>query len=435
VFLIDKYVAEHEIEYSSLYGKPKIFEEQKQIENNQDIRKSRPDSMNHYPFIDEFGSVEDVLSGQDGTGSIDLSKIGAPGRKRLIEKVFHEMRFDGNGIRLSDLPEALYRLGILLSSELRNTLLQAKSKLVDGPIIRLDNEYHNVNEESIEYMEKHIPFQLWMAIVRRFLRLKAQGIDSRDVHEIFPNISLHDQHGNQTNASTSKYYENIDHTDIDENANIYHTRTRENESMGETETDEQYEDDEDKNQQQILKKKREKRTKKQKDSTQFNHRKSQGKSQQNHNPVVRRERDYYNQLNRVTSRISNLVQFDRKNYHDLERSQDRAALTSVARNRIHHLNGWQDSSYQQHLQSQSQVLSQSAAHKYMPKSYTLSNRLRDLESGSATMEIANAFLKGNVGKELMSNPDDDFEEYIRDEINELSPKEAQIKAAEMLGMM
>jgi hypothetical protein len=72
----------------------------------QNLRKSRSDSTAHFPFTDDQGTVPDVLKG-DSFGKPNLFKIGVPGRKRLVERVFNEMRFDKPGIRLSDLPEAL----------------------------------------------------------------------------------------------------------------------------------------------------------------------------------------------------------------------------------------------------------------------------------------------------------------------------------------
>lgn len=68
-------------------------------------RKSRPDAMAQYPFVDPNGSVPEALQG----GYLErpnLLLMGQPGRKRFLEKVFEEMRFDRGGIRLSDLPEA-----------------------------------------------------------------------------------------------------------------------------------------------------------------------------------------------------------------------------------------------------------------------------------------------------------------------------------------
>lgn len=69
-------------------------------------RQSRPDSMFHYPFSDEVGSVPQVLHGPF-TAADRLLEMGAPARKRLITRVFDEMRFSKVGLRMSDIPEAL----------------------------------------------------------------------------------------------------------------------------------------------------------------------------------------------------------------------------------------------------------------------------------------------------------------------------------------
>lgn len=109
MFLVDKYVGEFLADAKESQQDRSSL---KRLERNQLIvaeraRKYRPDSMAHYPFADEYGSIQDVLSGQVQDEPVDLENIGLPGRNRLMTKVFNEMRFDRNGIRLSDLPEAL----------------------------------------------------------------------------------------------------------------------------------------------------------------------------------------------------------------------------------------------------------------------------------------------------------------------------------------
>ena len=69
-------------------------------------RQSRPDSVFHYPFADNAGSVTEVLHGPAPVMQ-QLLSMGAPARKRLIAKIFDEMRFSKVGLRMSDLPEAL----------------------------------------------------------------------------------------------------------------------------------------------------------------------------------------------------------------------------------------------------------------------------------------------------------------------------------------
>ena len=69
-------------------------------------RQYRPDLMAHYPFADNSGSVTDVLH----VTSSDLQKLldmGEPACKRLVLKIFEEMRFSKVGLKMSDVPEAL----------------------------------------------------------------------------------------------------------------------------------------------------------------------------------------------------------------------------------------------------------------------------------------------------------------------------------------
>ena len=54
--------------------------------------------------------------------------MGKPARDRQIIKIFDEMRLNQRGIKISDIPEALDRLGIDINSELKRKLVKAKLK-------------------------------------------------------------------------------------------------------------------------------------------------------------------------------------------------------------------------------------------------------------------------------------------------------------------
>jgi hypothetical protein len=69
--------------------------------------KYKPEALSHFPFVDDRGTVSDILNGRRKQAQANLMEMGIPGRRRFIAHVFQAMRLDRNGIRLSDLPEAL----------------------------------------------------------------------------------------------------------------------------------------------------------------------------------------------------------------------------------------------------------------------------------------------------------------------------------------
>ena len=69
-------------------------------------RQFRLDSLAHYPFQDDVGTVTEALH-SPSTEVRKLLEMGAPARKRLIARIFDEMRFSKVGLRMSDVPEAL----------------------------------------------------------------------------------------------------------------------------------------------------------------------------------------------------------------------------------------------------------------------------------------------------------------------------------------
>lgn len=75
-----------------------------------DIRMNRSDSMSHYPFIDEFSTVHDILF-DDHVNNLtfqNLVSMGDPARRKLSLRIFDEMKVGNEiGMKLSDVPEAL----------------------------------------------------------------------------------------------------------------------------------------------------------------------------------------------------------------------------------------------------------------------------------------------------------------------------------------
>ena len=108
--MLDKYI--RELDCSDGYRLKQRENSVPQIPKVQ--RALRPDSLSHFPFFDEYGSVPDALHGQT-IEKPRILEIGAPKRRELIIKIFEEMRYDKRGIRLSDIPQALEVRYIILS--------------------------------------------------------------------------------------------------------------------------------------------------------------------------------------------------------------------------------------------------------------------------------------------------------------------------------
>lgn len=75
------------------------------------IRKSRKDSLAHYPFADDNGNVADVIYNP----ALDSSKIysmSIPARNHFATNVFNELRTGCHGMKVHDVPHGLEMLGI-----------------------------------------------------------------------------------------------------------------------------------------------------------------------------------------------------------------------------------------------------------------------------------------------------------------------------------
>jgi hypothetical protein len=142
-------------------------------------------------------------------------------------------------------------------------------------------------------------------------------------------------------------------------------------------------------------------------------------------------------LKQVSSKIGQLVRHDRNRYQKKTRERDAAALKTIAQRRVDALTstavplGFRDrhffsepdpgnySSRRRHEPRLFHSVSNSMLHgtsgpiKSKSKTATAHTfkRYADLSSGLATMEIADAFLQGQVGREMLTRPDEDFSMY------------------------
>lgn len=150
---------------------PTTTENQHSTSTSLGNRQYRPDLMAHYPFADNSGSVTDVLH----VANSDLQKLldmGEPACKRLVLKIFEEMRFSKVGLKMSDVPEALNVSLILCVSMKNDTLLILCScfdKTAPGPDCIPSPTQNPGAHGSIHLPSQHIPQQeTHTQLLRRF---------------------------------------------------------------------------------------------------------------------------------------------------------------------------------------------------------------------------------------------------------------------------
>jgi len=77
-------------------------------------RKSRPDSMKSYPFADDQTSMREVLKSSDAPAP-QFIRMGAAARKRLAAKVYGEQLMGRSAMSLETVPDGLRSLGLMVS--------------------------------------------------------------------------------------------------------------------------------------------------------------------------------------------------------------------------------------------------------------------------------------------------------------------------------
>jgi hypothetical protein len=67
-------------------------------------RIPRPDAMAHYPFADDGGRVTDVLAAEESGKFLEM---GIPAQKKVVKRIFEELKSGVHGVLVTDLPEAI----------------------------------------------------------------------------------------------------------------------------------------------------------------------------------------------------------------------------------------------------------------------------------------------------------------------------------------
>lgn len=68
-------------------------------------RFSRADVISHFPFMDEFGGVDEIFAGkEEKISALNLDEVNLC---HFIEKVFNEFKVGSRGMKSSDIPAAL----------------------------------------------------------------------------------------------------------------------------------------------------------------------------------------------------------------------------------------------------------------------------------------------------------------------------------------
>lgn len=150
-------------------------------------------------------------------------------------------------------------------------------------------------------------------------------------------------------------------------------------------------------------------------------------NKKNKDPISQQTHDYYKNLRRVQSRISDAVNKDKHNFHQVKHKTDSAALNVLASHRIQQI----------HKVEIPQLLNPSSSDLYFNRRESQKVAPKygkdiELSSGQATLDIADAFLNSSVGKYLVqdSYPDTNTSEALKDFDQEINP---QLRAAELLG--
>jgi hypothetical protein len=86
-------------------NQPNFKKQHHQMSTTKQKRFSRADVISHFPFMDEFGGVDEIF--QEGTEKISATSLDEINLRHYIEKIFNEFKIGPKGMRSADIPSAL----------------------------------------------------------------------------------------------------------------------------------------------------------------------------------------------------------------------------------------------------------------------------------------------------------------------------------------
>jgi hypothetical protein len=86
-------------------NEPSVRKQHQQVSTTKPKRFSRTDVISHFPFMDEFGGVDEVF--HEVTEKISALALDEINLRHYIEKIFNEFKVGSKGMRSADIPSAL----------------------------------------------------------------------------------------------------------------------------------------------------------------------------------------------------------------------------------------------------------------------------------------------------------------------------------------
>lgn len=321
------------------------------VNRNQNLRRSRPDSLAHFPFVDEVGHVDMILNPtrqKDLGPSYRFVSMGKPARIRLVQSVYQELKAGQKGIRLSDVPEALGRLGITVSKKLRKSLQSAGSHANEG--------VHYDEAERLFIPEVYVDELRWMQIVKKFYHLMKKGVEPSLVKTLDFKNNEHTFSANLSEDGTfSDLADPIDVAEREEKRRSSHPAEKSNVSRARNSS----------------------------------RRLDNGRP----NVLSNQTKQYYSRLREVPSRLGEVIRRDKDRFARQSVVTNKTATAAIASHRIAALTGTGIS----HPPDSWRPI---PSHQLSAGTRTY-RAMTKLDSGAAAMGIADAFLNGTMGRELL----------------------------------
>lgn len=237
-------------------------------------------------------------------------------------------------------------VGVVLPANIRRVFEKTRSKLLDGPLDLSEDD------QQIEYMEKYVTLHQWKAIVKRFLFMMKTGQPLGTAVDIISGVT----------ANSVQKNDKSDEDSFDDQEEEFQTETKRannyesvNKRRGRFEEDDDSISDDDR----IQKKDR----------------KIISKPETGHP-------NYMKKIKSVPSRLGDVIKLDKMAYKEKKHRTDTAALSAIAKKRVDILT----SNMPPYTIKDPNFFPGSRIAKVQDV-----NRLKDLESGAATLEIADAF--------------------------------------------
>jgi hypothetical protein len=308
-------------------------------------------------------------------------------------------------------------VGISLAASLRRIFEKTRTKDVHGPL----REVLDSRDYPMQYTEKFVTFNQWKQIIHNFLSLQKEGKEFKSIDEMLSAPKSQRQFYSGLDLDSEEGEEDSLEGNEEAKSNMIYRRNQ----FEEVSDDEEEDEDEDQEEEE------EEDSQEQEEGSDDRNQRCHRRRFQKKSPLTH-SKSYFKNLKNVKSRLSDVIRHDKKQFYQDKSQTEHKALTAIAKKRLDEIiskpryPSVRDPNFFSEKEKGVNRKNLQNPMGEIKKAKQKIERMKELTSGTAALQIADAFISSRVGQELISATQSDG-------TDDISQEKAEYFATKLLG--